>query len=217
MSFEPSPPLLLATQLAFPADAAHPLRPPLTALRLRLEALEDRAPEAPDVQAAVGEVGRLRSLVEDLLALARLERGGQTLTARTVVLCVPAPVAAQLYPDAPADERDYLQASTFTPMLKVSCTLARPLRPAGRRPVRPALSLAPAAPRVTMTTAPFQRSWSACNVMSVPYSACTSPAGCPTRARAPRRCVAPAECSASSSPRRSRRRGRQSRSGSAAS
>ncbi|MBZ4016105.1 protoporphyrinogen/coproporphyrinogen oxidase [Streptomyces purpurogeneiscleroticus] len=66
---------------------------------------------------------------------ARLECADTTLTARSVVLCVPAPVAARLYPDAPEDERDYLHASTYTPMLKVSCVLDRPLRLRSRRPV----------------------------------------------------------------------------------
>ncbi|MEW2249607.1 FAD-dependent oxidoreductase [Streptomyces sp. NPDC006975] len=55
--------------------------------------------------------------------------------ARAAVLAVPAPVAAALRPDAPADERPFLTACTFTPMLKVSCLLERPLAPAARRPV----------------------------------------------------------------------------------
>lgn len=58
-----------------------------------------------------------------------------TLSARSVVLAVPAPVAARLYVNAPADEREFLSASTFTPMLKVSCLLDRPLAPPSRRPV----------------------------------------------------------------------------------
>ncbi|MFI8993448.1 protoporphyrinogen/coproporphyrinogen oxidase [Streptomyces sp. NPDC053542] len=66
---------------------------------------------------------------------ARLECGAATLTARSVVLCIPAPVAGRLYPDAPEDERDYLHASTYTPMLKVSCALDRPLWLRSRRPV----------------------------------------------------------------------------------
>jgi protoporphyrinogen/coproporphyrinogen III oxidase len=58
-----------------------------------------------------------------------------TLTARSVVLCVPAPVAAQLYVNAPGAERAFLTACGFTPMLKVSCLLDRPLSPGGRRKV----------------------------------------------------------------------------------
>jgi oxygen-dependent protoporphyrinogen oxidase len=54
-----------------------------------------------------------------------------TVTARVAVLCVPAPVAARLYPGAP----EFVTACTYTPMLKVSCLLDRPLSPPGQRPV----------------------------------------------------------------------------------
>ena len=57
------------------------------------------------------------------------------VTARAAVLAVPAPVAAVLRSDAPADEQPFLTACTFTPMMKVSCLLDRPLAPAARRPV----------------------------------------------------------------------------------
>ncbi|MEV5986151.1 FAD-dependent oxidoreductase [Streptomyces sp. NPDC052051] len=57
------------------------------------------------------------------------------VTARAAVLAVPAPVAAALRPEAPADERPFLTACAFTPMLKVSCLLDRPLAPPARRPV----------------------------------------------------------------------------------
>ncbi|GAB3439376.1 protoporphyrinogen/coproporphyrinogen oxidase [Actinophytocola sediminis] len=66
-------------------------------------------------------------------ALVRTDRA--TLTARSVVLCVPAPVAAQLYVNPPDQEREFLAACGFTPMLKVSCLLDRPLAPAARRAV----------------------------------------------------------------------------------
>ena len=55
------------------------------------------------------------------------------LTARQVVLCVPAPVARRIYVNPPADEARHLAACTFTPMLKVSCLLDRPLGPAAAR------------------------------------------------------------------------------------
>ncbi|HET9383259.1 MAG TPA: FAD-dependent oxidoreductase, partial [Streptomyces sp.] len=68
--------------------------------------------------------------------------GGATLRfddgevrAGAVVLAVPAPVAAALRPEAPADERPFLDACGFTPMLKVSCLLDRPLAPPARRPL----------------------------------------------------------------------------------
>lgn len=53
-------------------------------------------------------------------------------TARTVVLCVPAPVARALHANPADEERPYLDACTFTPMLKVSCLLDRPLTPVAK-------------------------------------------------------------------------------------
>ncbi|HET9380056.1 MAG TPA: FAD-dependent oxidoreductase, partial [Streptomyces sp.] len=66
-------------------------------------------------------------------AAVRFEDG--EVRARAAVLAVPAPVAAALRPDAPADERPFLDACGFTPMLKVSCLLDRPLAPPARRPL----------------------------------------------------------------------------------
>ncbi|SDF60054.1 protoporphyrinogen/coproporphyrinogen oxidase [Streptomyces griseoaurantiacus] len=60
----------------------------------------------------------------------RLRTAGGTVTARAAVLCVPAPVAARLHVTAPEDEHAHLTACTFTPTLKVSCLLDRPLAPA---------------------------------------------------------------------------------------
>ena len=67
---------LVTAQEQFVADASHQLRTPLTALRLRLEMLEDE-----DDRRGVGgprrrphEVQRLSRLVDGLLALARAER-----------------------------------------------------------------------------------------------------------------------------------------------
>ena len=66
---------------------------------------------------------------------ARLVLDGETLTARRVLLCVPAPVAVALHANAPEDERPYLNANGYAPMLRVSCPLDRPLALATRRPV----------------------------------------------------------------------------------
>jgi signal transduction histidine kinase len=68
---------LLRSQEEFVADASHQLRTPLTALRLRLENLaRDVAPAGrAELDGAVAEVGRLGSLVEALLALARADTG----------------------------------------------------------------------------------------------------------------------------------------------
>ncbi|MFE6101753.1 protoporphyrinogen/coproporphyrinogen oxidase [Streptomyces laurentii] len=62
---------------------------------------------------------------------AALTVDGRTLTARAVLLAVPAPVAARLQPHPADDAAGYLHASTFRPMLKVSCALDRPLAPRG--------------------------------------------------------------------------------------
>ncbi|MPZ65449.1 MAG: FAD-dependent oxidoreductase [Pseudonocardiaceae bacterium] len=58
---------------------------------------------------------------------ARLVTSEGAFTARSVVLCVPAPVALDLHVNAPEDERPYLRACTYTPMLRVSCGLQRRL------------------------------------------------------------------------------------------
>jgi signal transduction histidine kinase len=71
---------LVQSQRVFISDAAHQLRTPLTALRLRLDALDDRAPEDADVTVALREAGRLHRLVEELLTLTRLEHApGETV------------------------------------------------------------------------------------------------------------------------------------------
>ncbi|WP_028647114.1 NAD(P)/FAD-dependent oxidoreductase [Nocardiopsis sp. CNT312] len=55
------------------------------------------------------------------------------VTARAAVLAVPAPVAARLYPGAHPDERAYLRACAYAPMLRLSLVLDRPTAPAGAR------------------------------------------------------------------------------------
>lgn len=65
---------LLDAQQDFVADASHQLRTPLTGLRLRLEealALNDSAPAAREIRAAIGEVDRLSEMVDELLTLSR--------------------------------------------------------------------------------------------------------------------------------------------------
>jgi signal transduction histidine kinase len=66
---------LVGAQERFVADAAHQLRSPLTALRLRLENLVHQipSPEVVKVEAAVAEVDRLSRIVDGLLLLARNE------------------------------------------------------------------------------------------------------------------------------------------------
>lgn len=62
---------------------------------------------------------------------ARLVSAAGTLTARSAVLCVPAPVAAGLHPGAPQDAQPYVQACSYTPMLRVTFLLHRPVSVAG--------------------------------------------------------------------------------------
>ncbi|MFF0199576.1 sensor histidine kinase [Streptomyces sp. NPDC005017] len=66
---------ILASQRAFAGEASHQLRTPLAALRLRLENLEPAVARRarPSLAAAMTETDRLARMVEDLLAMARLE------------------------------------------------------------------------------------------------------------------------------------------------
>jgi signal transduction histidine kinase len=66
---------LLESQAAWVSDAAHQLRTPLAALRLRLENLQSQAPDADgdDLEAALYEVDRLTVLTDNLLTLSKLE------------------------------------------------------------------------------------------------------------------------------------------------
>ena len=66
---------LVGAQQAFVADASHQLRSPLTALRLRLESLDEPADERDrdQLDAAIEETHRLQRLVDALLTLARAD------------------------------------------------------------------------------------------------------------------------------------------------
>lgn len=72
--------LMVENQKHFAGAVSHQLRTPLTALRLRLEqaqiALGESSPEAADaIEASRAETDRLQEMVEQLLALARIEGG----------------------------------------------------------------------------------------------------------------------------------------------
>ncbi|MGA8296432.1 MAG: HAMP domain-containing sensor histidine kinase [Acidimicrobiales bacterium] len=66
---------LLQAQREFVADASHQLRTPMTALRLRLENLEEslRDDDRAELSAVITEADRLSRVVDGLLALARTE------------------------------------------------------------------------------------------------------------------------------------------------
>ncbi len=58
---------------------------------------------------------------------ARLVCSDGAVTARSVVLCVPAPLALDMHVNAPEADHRYLQACSYTPMLRVSFLLQQPL------------------------------------------------------------------------------------------
>ncbi|MFA1546935.1 NAD(P)/FAD-dependent oxidoreductase [Actinomadura chokoriensis] len=64
----------------------------------------------------------------------RVESPRGTVTARAVVLAVPAPVAAGLYDEPRPDAREFLAECGFTPMLRVSLVLDAPPAPGRTRP-----------------------------------------------------------------------------------
>jgi two-component system OmpR family sensor kinase len=80
-----------ARQRRFVSDASHELRTPLTAIRGQLEVLaRERSPEAEDVQRvtalALAEMRRVERLVDDLLALARLDERAEPQAQRLDVV-----------------------------------------------------------------------------------------------------------------------------------
>ena len=81
--------LSLDAQRAFVADAAHELRSPLTALKLQLELLRRAGDDAErdTARAAIGSgIDRANRLVEQMLALARNERGAAPMAMERVDL-----------------------------------------------------------------------------------------------------------------------------------
>lgn len=69
---------LVGREREFTVNAAHQLRTPLTALRLRLEEIDSHRPAGLEQETAraLHEVDRLQATVDDLLALAREGRAG---------------------------------------------------------------------------------------------------------------------------------------------
>jgi oxygen-dependent protoporphyrinogen oxidase len=85
-------------------------------------------------QLAVSTGEEVRQVIADRRT-ARLVTVAGTVTARSVLLCVPAPVAARLHANPPPAEHEFLTACTFTSALKVSCLLDRPLAPPAAKPL----------------------------------------------------------------------------------
>lgn len=67
---------LLARQERFLHDASHELRTPVTIARGHLELLRREQPEAPELEVALDELGRIERIVERLLVLAKAEQPG---------------------------------------------------------------------------------------------------------------------------------------------
>jgi oxygen-dependent protoporphyrinogen oxidase len=81
---------------------------------------------------------------------AQLSAGDSVLTARTVVLAVPAPAALSVHVNAPEADRRFLSACTFVPRLRVSCLLDRPLQFPASAPLY--IALLPAAEQTDLIT-----------------------------------------------------------------
>lgn len=67
---------LLERQERFLHDASHELRTPVTIARGHLELLRRELPEAPELEVALDELGRMERIVERLLLLAKSEQRG---------------------------------------------------------------------------------------------------------------------------------------------
>ena len=67
---------LLERQERFLHDASHELRTPVTIARGHLELLRREQPEAPELEVALDELGRMERIVERLLLLAKSEQAG---------------------------------------------------------------------------------------------------------------------------------------------
>jgi signal transduction histidine kinase len=70
---------LLEQQECFLHDASHELRTPITIARGHLELLRRERPEAPELEVALDELGRMERIVERLLLLAKSEQQGFAL------------------------------------------------------------------------------------------------------------------------------------------
>jgi signal transduction histidine kinase len=112
---------LVGSQRLFVADAAHQLRTPLTALRLRLENLDPHLPDAqrPKLDAALAETERLGRLVDSLLALAGADAGAVPPAPADAVAVASGRVEAWAGAAAERGVRLTLEAAPCPPVLAV--------------------------------------------------------------------------------------------------
>jgi oxygen-dependent protoporphyrinogen oxidase len=87
----------------------------------------DELPRRLASRLAVSTGTAVREVVSEA-GQARLDTGDAVLTARSVVLAVPAPAALAMHVNAPEAGRPYLAACEFVPRLRVSCLTSRPLQ-----------------------------------------------------------------------------------------
>jgi len=83
---------------------------------------------------------------------ARLTAGGQTYSARTVVLALPAPLILDVHANPEPAARTHLGACRYAPMVRVACLLDRPLRPGSTPPVHMLAVPDAASPRIAGLT-----------------------------------------------------------------
>jgi len=87
----------------------------------------DELPRRLAARLAVNTGTPVREVVSEA-GQARLDTEASVLTARSVVLAVPAPAALAIHVNAPEADRQYLAACSFVPRLRVSFLLDRPLQ-----------------------------------------------------------------------------------------
>src|SRR5262245_17693393 len=102
----------LKLQRRFTANAAHQLRTPLAVLRARVDSI----PPSPAVLALRGDVDRMSRVVDDLLAVARLEAREADMQTRVDLVRVARDVLALLAPLAHAEEKDVALSAPDEPV-----------------------------------------------------------------------------------------------------
>jgi len=102
----------LKLQRRFTANAAHELRTPLAVLRARVDSM----PPSPAVLALRGDVDRMARVVDDLLAVARLEAREADMQTRVDLVRVARDVLALLAPLAHAEEKDVALSAPDEPV-----------------------------------------------------------------------------------------------------